>query len=104
MGQIIGGLIIIVFLVLTVLMCRQESQKKKINFWLALLICFAATPIFGYFIVSSFPLRNPIGCKWCGNAENEVEFCGICGKNEEGKSVNESDKEDEHFKSLIHRS
>ena len=104
MGQIIGGLIIIGFLVLTVLMCRQESQKKKINFWLALLICFAATPIFGYFIVSSFPVRNPIGCKWCGNTENEVEFCGICGKNDEGKSVNASDKEDEYFKSLIHRS
>lgn len=104
MGEIIGALIGLGFLVLTILMCRQESQKKKINFWLALLICFAVTPIFGYFIVSSFPLRNPIGCKWCGNAENEVEFCGICGKNEEGTLANESNKEDEHFNALIHQS
>ena len=70
MGEIIGGLIGLGFMVLTTLMCRQESQKKKINFWLALLICFAVTPIFGYFIVSSFPLRNPIGCKWCGNGDS----------------------------------
>lgn len=93
MGEIIGVLIGLGFLVLTVLMCRQESQKKKINFWLALLICFAATPIFGYFIVSSFPVRNPIGCKWCGNAENEVEFCGICGKNADGKTEQELKQE-----------
>lgn len=93
MGEIIGVLIALGFLVLTVLMCRQESQKKKINFWLALLICFAATPIFGYFIVSSFPVRNPIGCKWCGNAENEVEFCGVCGKNMDGKTEAELKQE-----------
>ncbi len=104
MVEIIGGLIGLGFLVLAILMCRQESKIRKINFWVALLICFLTTPIFGYFIISSFALRNPIGCKWCGNAENEVEFCGVCGKNDEGKLVSESDEEDEHFKSLIHRS
>ncbi|MDI1234346.1 MAG: hypothetical protein PSX81_08695 [bacterium] len=84
MLEIIGGLIGLGFLVLAILMCRQESKIRKINFWVALLICFLTTPIFGYFIISSFALRNPIGCQWCGNSENEVEFCGVCGKNTEG--------------------
>ena len=103
MGEIIGGLIGLGFLVLTILMCRQESQKRNINFWLALLICFAATPIFGYFIVSSFPVRNPIGCKWCGNTENEVEFCGVCGKNADGKTELEL-KQEYKGSAFIHRS
>ena len=56
----------------------QESRKRKINVFFALLILFLATPLFGYFILSNIAIRNPIGCKWCGNNKNEVEYCGIC--------------------------
>ena len=67
-------------------MCYQESKNRKINFFLALLICIVTTPLIGYFIISSFGLRNPKGCNWCGNTKNEAVFCGICGKNDEGLS------------------
>ncbi len=76
--------IVAVFLALTVLMCWQESKRRKIQFPVALLLCFVTTPLFGYFIISTRPLRNPRGCQWCGNDKNEAEYCGICGKNENG--------------------
>ena len=76
--------VLVLVLALTVMMCLQESKRRKINFLAALIICLITTPLFGYFIISSFRLRNPKGCKWCGNKENEAEFCGVCRKNEKG--------------------
>lgn len=64
--------------------CWHESKIRKIGFAPAVLICIILTPLIGYLVVSGRPLRNPKGCKWCGNTQNEAEFCGICGKNEEG--------------------
>lgn len=66
-------------------MCVQESRKRKLNFFLALLICILLTPFFGHFVLRLFPLINPTGCNWCGNKYNEAEFCGLCGKNEAGE-------------------
>lgn len=77
-------LLLLPLLGLTILMCWQESKKRKIHFGLALFICILLTPLFGYFILSSRPLRHPRGCKHCGNSFNEANFCGICGKNEDG--------------------
>ena len=74
---IIGTLIYILLVILT---SRQESKRRRIHFVTCLIILILATPLFGYFIVSSFPSRNPIGCNWCGNKENEAEICAICGK------------------------
>jgi glucan phosphoethanolaminetransferase (alkaline phosphatase superfamily) len=71
-------------IVITILMCKQESKRRKVNFFVAILICILITPLFGFFVISSFKLRTPIGCKWCGNEYNEAEFCGICKKNELG--------------------
>jgi hypothetical protein len=68
-------------------MCWQESKKRKINFFLALAICLLVTPFLGYFIISSFALRRAAGCIWCGNAYNEAEYCGMCGKNAEGNHI-----------------
>ncbi|MES2656369.1 MAG: hypothetical protein V4620_12315 [Bacteroidota bacterium] len=82
-------IILIVFFLLAILMCWQESKKRKINFFVALFICVITTPLIGYFIISSFGLRNPRGCKWCGNEYNEAEYCGICKKNENGELKNE---------------
>jgi uncharacterized membrane protein len=71
-------------LVITVFMCLQESKKRKIAFISALLLCILTTPIIGYLIISSRPLRNARGCKWCLNDANEAEYCGLCGKNDAG--------------------
>lgn len=43
-----------------------------------------ATPFFGYFIVESLA-NHKRPCKWCGNKDNEADFCGLCGKNEAGE-------------------
>lgn len=71
-------------ILITILMCKQESERRKVNFFVAILICVIISPLFGYFIITSFKLRNPIGCNWCGNEYNEAEYCGICKKNING--------------------
>lgn len=73
-----------VLLSLTVLMCVQESKKRIIGFVPALALCIVLTPFFGYFVISSRPLRSARGCKYCGNLRNEAEYCAVCGKNEVG--------------------
>lgn len=76
---------IIILSLLVLLMCYQESKKRKINFFIAILICILVSPLFGYFIISNFKLRNQLGCDWCGNKYNEAEFCGLCNKNKAGE-------------------
>jgi hypothetical protein len=78
---------ILAYITLVILMCKQESEKRKINFFVALIICLIITPFFGYFVISNFGLRNPKGCKWCNNTLNEAEYCGICFKNENGLTL-----------------
>ncbi len=80
MDYIIG----VIFLVLVVGMAWQDGRPRTCGFAGALAICVLATPIFGYFIVHLFPLKNPKGCKWCDNKKNESEYCGMCGKNDAG--------------------
>jgi len=76
---------ILAAVVLTLLMCVQESRKRKIHFAVALLLCILLTPLLGYFIISNQPLRNQQPCNWCGNTQKETIYCGICGKNEAGE-------------------
>jgi hypothetical protein len=52
------------YIVIAILMCIQESNNRKINFWVALLLCIVITPFFAYFIIGLLPLRNPRGCNW----------------------------------------
>lgn len=87
---IVAIIFLSIYSLIAIMMCHQESQKRKINFYLALLICVVATPLFGYYIISGMALRNPQGCKWCGNAENESEYCGLCHLNEAGKTEQET--------------
>jgi 4-amino-4-deoxy-L-arabinose transferase-like glycosyltransferase len=75
-------------IVLTLLMCWQESKSRKIHVVVAVILCLLITPFFAYFLISSQPLRNPRGCNWCGNKKNEAEYCGLCGKNENGELRN----------------
>jgi multisubunit Na+/H+ antiporter MnhG subunit len=70
---------LIMWIVLSVLMCFQESKKRKINFVVALLICLILSPIIGYFIISSRPLRNALYCPTCSNTKSERLICGVCG-------------------------
>lgn len=76
---------VIIYFLLVVLMCRQESKRRKIGFVPALLIMFFLTPFLGLVLISNRPLRNPVGCEWCGNTENEADYCGVCGKNIAGE-------------------
>lgn len=84
MGNVFVGLFILIGISLVLLMCYEQSKKRKINFFVALVICIITTPLIGYVIISTFKTRNPKGCKWCGNERNEAEYCGVCKKNEEG--------------------
>ncbi len=61
------------------------GRHKKLGFAQSFLICIIATPFLGFLFVEGSASRNPPGCKWCGNKENEAVFCGICGKNEVGE-------------------
>lgn len=80
-------LVITAVVLLTFFMCLQESKRRKIHFITAIIICILTTPLLGYLIISSIGLRNPIGCKWCGNSKNESEYCGICHKNAQGEMM-----------------
>lgn len=65
--------------------CQEVSCERKINLYVAIFLFITLTPLIGYVIACQFKLRNSRGCKWCGNKDNETEFCGLCLKNEIGK-------------------
>lgn len=60
------------------------GRHKRIGFWKSLLVSVIFTPFVGFFITNNSPTRYPIGCKWCGNVDNEAEYCGLCGKSWDG--------------------
>ena len=70
---------IAIFLVLAVLMCYQESKRRQINFYVALLLSLVLTPIISYIIILNRPLREARACENCGNTKNETDVCGVCG-------------------------
>ena len=82
--EYLSYVLIAVFIVLSILMCVQESQKKILAFPLALLLCLIITPFAVYILYLFLPERNPRGCQHCGNRRNESPYCGLCGKNELG--------------------
>jgi len=71
------------YYVIAFLFAWHEGRKRTIGFIPALIVTWLI-PLFGIFIVESFRLKTA-GCKWCGNKYNEVEFCGLCGKNGAGE-------------------
>ena len=83
--QAMEYVVLAIFLVLVLGMAWQDGSKRTCGFFGALAICLVLTPLFGYFVVHLFPLRDPPGCKWCGNERNESEYCGVCGKNQAGE-------------------
>ena len=76
----------LVFIPLIGLYIYHAGRHKKCGIFGAILIMIFCTPFFGYFIIEALPLKNPPGCKWCGNKKNEAIYCGICGRNEAGET------------------
>lgn len=72
---------IIIYLLAGYITADKIGRFKKIGFAKTLLISFLFSPIVGYVFAEGSALKNPRGCNWCGNKDNEVEFCGLCGKN-----------------------
>ena len=62
------------------------GRYKRIGFWGSLLLSILLTPFIGFLITSNSRLKNASGCNWCGNKDNEAEYCGLCGKNAAGES------------------
>jgi UPF0716 family protein affecting phage T7 exclusion len=66
------------------LLVAPAGIGRRIGFWKTFLWCLLLTPFIGLFIAMNSGRLNARGCKHCGNEYNEAEYCGICGKNEEG--------------------
>ncbi len=77
--------LVLVFILLSVLMCWQESKTKIMPMWLGLLLCMLVTPFVCYLIYRFLPNKVKLSCIHCGNEYNEAEYCGLCGKNIEGE-------------------
>lgn len=78
-------IIIIIYIGISYLIADKIGRNKKIGFAATFAICLIITPFIGYLIAEGGGQENPKGCKWCGNKENEAEFCGLCGKNDNGE-------------------
>ncbi len=77
-------IIALVWVGLSLGLAWQEGRHRKLGFVGTLAASLLISPLLGYFIMLLFPLKAPRGCRWCGNASNEVEYCGLCGKNDAG--------------------
>lgn len=81
----IGGILIFIDILLSWWIASKIGVHKKLGFGNTFCICMLLTPFFGYLIAEHSGEKDPRGCKWCGNKENEAEFCGLCGLNEKGE-------------------
>ncbi|MCR9249170.1 MAG: hypothetical protein NXI20_02050 [bacterium] len=71
------------------LLVAPAGKGKRIGMFKTFLFSFLLTPIIGLYLALGSGRLNARGCNHCGNTENEAEFCGVCGKNEDGKSREE---------------
>jgi hypothetical protein len=75
---------ILIYFGISYLIADKIGRHKKIGFTKTLVICLIASPFIGYLVAEGGGQKNARGCKWCDNKDNEAEFCGLCGKNENG--------------------
>ncbi len=75
---------ILIYLGLSYLVAAKIGKVKRVGFTTTLICCLLFSPFIGFLIAESSAQANPRGCKWCGNKDNEAEYCGLCGKNENG--------------------
>lgn len=76
---------LIIYITLSFLIAHLIGRHKKIGFANSLILCILITPFFGFLITEGGAAKNPKGCNWCDNKENEAEYCGLCNKNEKGE-------------------
>ncbi|MEO7308364.1 MAG: hypothetical protein ABIR78_13515 [Ferruginibacter sp.] len=76
-------IIAIIYIIICILYSWFEGRKKTTGF-IGTLFLVLIIPFIGYWIVEMLSNKKAKGCGWCGNKYNEVEYCGLCGKNEQG--------------------
>lgn len=74
----------ILIYIIVALLIAPIGKNRRIGFWKTFMWALLLTPFITIFIAMNSGRLDALGCKHCGNKENEVEFCGICGKNEQG--------------------
>ena len=80
-----GILVYVIF----ALLVAPVGRKRRIGFWKTFMWSLLLTPFIGLFIALNSGQLNARGCTHCENDQNEAEFCGLCGKNEEGLTLEE---------------
>jgi phosphate starvation-inducible membrane PsiE len=82
-----GILIFIIFLsyIFLIVKVLDESHKRHIGIGLAFVACIFLTPVIGWFLTYNSQRLDARGCLFCGNIENEAEYCKICGNSELGQ-------------------
>lgn len=78
-------IIALFYLGISYLIAAKIGKYKAIGFWITFSLCLVISPFLGYLIAENSRLINARGCRWCGNNYNEAEYCGLCGKNENGE-------------------
>ncbi|PCJ67686.1 MAG: hypothetical protein COA58_00695 [Bacteroidetes bacterium] len=79
-----GIVTILLFWFLPSILVGFAGLNRRGGFWRAFLISIFLSPFIGILLTVFGGQRNPKGCNHCDNKYNEVEYCGICGKNEKG--------------------
>jgi hypothetical protein len=77
-------LLVCLYLLFAFLVAHTIGRTRKMGFTMSLILCLLFSPFIGFLITMGGAVANPKGCKWCGNKYNEAEYCGLCGKNEQG--------------------
>jgi len=80
---------IIVWIVLAALVGLAGTNRKG-GFWKAFIIGLLLSPLVALILIIGSGKKNPIGCKNCGNKHNEAEYCGLCKKNSQGLTREET--------------
>ena len=61
------------------------GTNRRMGFLGAFGLGLLLTPVIGIIVVIGSKHKHPRGCAHCGNADNEAEFCALCGKNAAGE-------------------
>jgi hypothetical protein len=81
----ISSVFVCLYILFAFLVAHTLGRTRKIGFAGSFIICLLLSPFIGFLITMGGAMTNPRGCRWCGNKDNEAEYCGLCGKNEQGE-------------------
>jgi hypothetical protein len=60
---------------LTILYCIEQSKKRRVSLWIAILLCVVCTPFIGAAIIGLLRPRVLFTCYNCGNSKSEKPYC-----------------------------